>query len=64
MRRERNITQESLESEFGGHTGYLSRVEAGAKDISISRLIEIAVALNIDVYFGEQRLTPLRKQLR
>jgi transcriptional regulator with XRE-family HTH domain len=57
IRKQRNLTQEELEGEIGAHTGYLSRVEAGQKNISITTVIRIAQALNIDVLFGDKKLT-------
>lgn len=60
IRRQKNITQEAVESEIGAHTGYLSRVECGKKNVSITTVIRLAKALNVDIYFGDLKLTPGR----
>lgn len=45
IRRQKNITQEALEIEIGAHTGYVSRVECGKKNVSITTMIKMARAL-------------------
>lgn len=47
VRKERNLSQEELALEIGADQTYISRVEAGKKNISIQTIGRIAKALKV-----------------
>lgn len=57
IRLEHDWTQLQLAEELGLDVAYISRIERGEKDISLSTVERIANALGMTIRFGKYRLT-------
>lgn len=60
LRRERNLTQESLAFESGYHPKYISLLERGRYSPSLTTILELAEALNIS---GAELVAQVEKTL-
>ncbi len=56
MREERNWTQFDLAAEMQADAAYVSRIERGAKNISLETMFKLAKILGVKVYFGDKSL--------
>lgn len=57
IRKDREMSIEAFALEIGIDSAYLSRIERGQKNISLSTAAKLADALGLEISFGEWKLT-------
>lgn len=57
IRKNREMSIEAFALELGIDAAYLSRIERGQKNISLSTAAKLADALGLEIVFGERKLT-------
>ncbi len=57
IRKNRQMSIEAFALELGIDAAYLSRIERGQKNISLSTAAKIADSLGIEISFGDWKLT-------
>ncbi len=63
IRNEKEISLLNLGLSIDSDASHISKIESGS-DVSLSTLLRLAKALQVDVYFGEHRLKPDPKMKR
>ena len=57
IRKDRQMSIEAFALELGIDAAYLSRIERGQKNISLSTAAKLADSLGLEIAFGEWKLT-------
>lgn len=56
LRKKKGWTQEDLAGELDVAASWISLIERGKKNPSLETILRIAVALDVNVWFGDKRL--------
>lgn len=57
IRKERGLSIEAFALELGIDSAYLSRIERGQKNISLSTAAKLSESLGQEILFGDKKLT-------